>query len=190
MDCHDPATQAFQAVTKPKVAMATHPVNNIMIGGQVCPSQLKLIGTIQGQGGGTFSGKAAFVGTAYVSPPKAYQVSGSEVKHIVVYRSLNWTSGPALSIGGPSATGAARSQTVNLGFNITDADNQPLASVPRRDIVVACHPPQVQPPGGNTLGTQPGAGTPTAPPSVTPVPALRAPSNGAGAKKPMMTIED
>jgi hypothetical protein len=182
MDCHDPATQSFQAVMKPTVAMTAQPVNNIMVGGQACPSRLKLIGTIQGQGS-MFSGKAGFIGTAYLSPLEAYQISGNEVKHIVVHRTLNWTSGPALAIGGPSATGATRSQTLNLGFNITNADNQLLASVPRRDFVVACHAPQIQPPGGNVLGTQPGTGTPTAPPSVTPAPILQEPSNGTGAKK-------
>ena len=148
MDCTDPATTDFTAVLPPKLSMDVVTEETDMISGQICPTKLRLIGRLEGRG--PFEGQAAFVGDNYLSAPEPYEINHGENKFIVAFRDVKWSgpSGPSMQTTAPPSSDDLRSQTIQVGLNVTSGPrpspaNKVVASIPRTPKKITCKFPQV-----------------------------------------------
>ncbi len=142
MNCVKPPATGLTAVLPPKLSMKVITEKTKMIGGQICPIQLRLLGRLEGRG--DFSGQAAFVGDSYLSAPQAYEISRGENRFVVAYRDLKWgIGGIGQEAAAPQAAATPRSQRIRLGFNVTGPSNTVIASLPQKDRTIKCVFPKV-----------------------------------------------
>jgi hypothetical protein len=145
MDCTAPATDELQALLPPTLQMQVVPLEKVMVGRQLCVSRVRIIGKITGRG--PMSGYAAFVGDRnYISPPKDYEVEQGEVVLTVAERALDWAADPQRTLTtGPTPAGQPKSQTIDLGFNVTGSNNAIVASLPKKGFTFTCSFPTLDP---------------------------------------------
>lgn len=165
MNCIEPGATALTAVLPPSVKLDVVAVDEGMVGEQVCPIKLKMVGLIEGHG--AFEGNAVFLGPYYVSPPQSYQVVDGSYQFVTDFYDLNWAQGHANGeLASPTAESGPMEQTVKFGFNINgDAvtESEPpsgpakaqapgvplsdtvIASVPMTDFTFTCRPPSFAP---------------------------------------------
>ncbi|WP_193367327.1 CARDB domain-containing protein [Pelagibius marinus] len=158
MDCSEPAATGFQALLPPTLDIDVVPLEKVMVGQQLCVSKVRINGKITGRG--PMSGYAAFVGDHnYISPPQAYEVDQGDIVLIGADRELDWTTDPQSTFAtGPTPAGQAKSQTIDIGFNVTGESNAIVASLPKKGYAFTCVFPTVNPAvvGGNGgLAVQP-----------------------------------
>jgi hypothetical protein len=108
------------------------PARVTQFGMQMCPAELKLYARIETRR--EFNGKAVIFGTGFISPISDLSYNGPGNRNIVATYPLSWNSIGGLA--GTSPTGA-RSQTVSLTLNVTNADNKVLEST-RETVTVTC----------------------------------------------------
>ncbi|MGF1593189.1 MAG: hypothetical protein ACFCUW_07915 [Kiloniellaceae bacterium] len=157
MDCTAPATTDLQALLPPTLQMQVVPLEKVMVGQQLCVSRVRIIGKITGRG--PMSGYAAFVGDRnYISPPKAYEVEQGEMVLTAAERVLDWAADPQHTLTtGPAPAGQPKSQTIDLGFNVTGSNNAIVASLPKKGFTFTCSFPTLNPAvmGGQGLTVEP-----------------------------------
>lgn len=163
MDCTEPATTDFQALLPPSLDIDVVPLEKVMVGQQLCVSKVRINGKITGRG--PMSGYAAFVGDHnYVSPPQAYEVDQGDIVLMGADRELDWTVDPQSTFTtGPTPAGQAKSQTIDIGFNVTGESNAIVASLPKKGYSFTCVFPTVNPAvvggeGGLTVQPRPQGG--------------------------------
>src|SRR5262245_39917550 len=91
MKCVEPGATDFTATLPPTLTLAAVaiPNNSVMIGGQVCPKQVRLVGKITGHG--PFHGSAVFFGPSYLSPQQSYEVENGTADWVFAIYDLDWT---------------------------------------------------------------------------------------------------
>ncbi len=107
------------------------PVQVIAVGGQSCPSQLRLYGRVQAIR--AFSGKAVIFGAGYFSPVTALEFPKGGNRNFIATYPLRWDK-----LGGLAAQpGGLKSQTVSLTMNVTSQDNTVLKQA-QETVSVTC----------------------------------------------------
>lgn len=145
LDCTEPATTDIQALLPPSLDIDVVPLEKVMVGQQLCVSKVRINGKITGRG--PMSGYAAFVGDHnYISPPQAYEVDQGDIVLMGADRELDWTADPqSLEAAAPSPANQPKSQTIEIGFNVTGESNAIVASLPKKGYSFTCVFPSVNP---------------------------------------------
>lgn len=112
--------------TLAKVTLRGEPQTWQMIGGQSCPTQVRLYGFVQVRR--AFAGKAIFFGPAFLNPPVNLSFPAEGSRTLTETYNAKWATGPAgkMAVGGKPTP---RTQQVTLKFNVADADGKVLESV-------------------------------------------------------------
>jgi hypothetical protein len=166
MNCVEPGATGLTATLPPSLTLAAAaiPGNAVMIGGQICPRQIRLAGKIRGNG--HFHGNAAFFGPSYLSAPQSYEVENGSADWVFAIYDLNWGH-DINQLAVPDTNDEPMQQTVRFSFNVNGSDtpgtliplnDPPVASIQRKPFKFACQWPKVTPglQGGNGLtGQQP-----------------------------------
>lgn len=163
MNCSEPGATGFQVSKLPTLELGAMPGGSVQIGSQVCPTELRLRGTITAQGGGSFGGQAFFVGPGYASAHHPWEVSNSQVAVVEDVMPLEWDTDFGLMLEGGDGDAPLKTQTVVAGFNVMGSDNTEIANVPQKSFNVGCRrlPGPAMQGGGFTAGA--GGDTPTKP---------------------------
>ncbi len=148
MDCVEGGPDTIAANDPPLVTLSAVPQGEVMVQGFICPQVVKLIGVLQGRG--NFSGKAVFFGRNYLSPLRDYSITHGQKVLLGAEAALDWDDIPL-----PAAPNGLLAQAREFGFNVTNADNKVIASVPKRLHFIECKRPKLNPavqvrPGGLT----------------------------------------
>ena len=110
--------------TLAKVALRGEPQAWKMVGGQSCPTQVRLYGTVQTNR--AFRGKAIFLGPMFLSPLQDLSFNDAGTRNLTSTYNAKWPAGPTgLAIGG-AATAKPRSQQVTLRMNVADVSGKVL----------------------------------------------------------------
>ncbi len=152
MDCTAPS---FEALLPPKLTMQVIPRKPTMYAGQYCPSEVKIVGKIEGRA--EMSGEAIFFGDYYLSPPQAYEVQKGDVVLLGADRDLDWSEADLVQVG------QVRKLTIQLGFNVTGPSDTIVAKVSKKDYTFSCMIPSTD--------VQAGQGVMSGPPRPEPAPA-------------------
>lgn len=156
MNCTAPGPQSFEALLPPKLTMQVIPRKHAMVGGQYCPTEVKIVGKIEGRA--EMSGYAGFLGDDnYISPPQAYEVQKGDIVLLGADRELDWSQADLVMVG------QLRKLTIQLGFNATGPSNTIVASLPKKDYTFSCMIPSTD--------VQAGQGAMSGPPRPEPAPA-------------------
>jgi hypothetical protein len=125
-----PGPEPTRVVPPPTIAKVTlrgEPQAWQNVGGQSCPTQVRLYGFIEVRR--AFTGKAIFFGPAFLNPPQDLKFTGQGSRTLTATYNAKWATGP---VGGLTAGGttrpAPRTQQVTLKFNVADADGKVLES--------------------------------------------------------------
>jgi hypothetical protein len=164
MNCVEPGATDFTATLPPTLTLSAGaiPNNSVMIGGQVCPKQVRLAGKIKGNG--HFHGSAVFFGPSYLSPPQSYEVENGSADWVFAIYDLNWGH-DINQLAVPDTNDEPMKQTVRFSFNVNGSDtpgtlipmnDPPVASISQKPFKFACQWPKVTPgiQGGNGLTGQ------------------------------------
>lgn len=109
-----------------KVTLRGEPQNWQSVGGQSCPTQVRLYGLVEVRR--AFSGKSIFFGPGFLLPPQNLSFPAEGTRTLTATYNVKWPSGPAgLTVGG-AAKPAPKTQQVTLRFNVADADGKVLES--------------------------------------------------------------
>jgi hypothetical protein len=164
MNCVEPGATGLTATLPPSLTLAAAaiPGNAVMIGGQICPKQVRLAGKIQGNG--HFHGNAVFYGPSYLSAPQSYEVENDSADWVFAIYDLNW--GHEINqLAVPDTDDEPMQQTVRFSFNVNGSDtpgepfpldDPPVASIQQKPFKFACQWPKVTPglQGGSGLTVQ------------------------------------
>lgn len=146
MDCLAASPSGVVAQLPPSLELHVEPVDNTMIGGQICPTRVRLVAGVDAPSG--FVGSLIFVGSEYFSGLHPVQLGSGQKKQYGDYRDLHWGVpggfGSALS-SGQGADDALRSQPFTMGYNLVDGEGQVAWQYPRQGFSVTCRRPQVNP---------------------------------------------
>lgn len=187
MDCSGPS---FQALVPPKVEIDIVPVDKIKVGRQVCYSKLKLYAKVTAQNA-AMSGQGVFIGDYYLSQPQAYELEPGETVLLGGERELDWTPDAQSTEGAaPTDPEQVKKQTIQIGFNLTNANNTVVASVPKKPYTIRCREVRLNPMAVDLLGDHDDrTAKPRPQPAPTGAPRLRlAPQAGdAGPRQPAPT---
>lgn len=138
--------QGFAIATPPNLNLRVEAKSTMMRNGQICPKDVLLYGEINAIS--AISGKAAFVGDAYLSAPQTFELDAGESKKMLLVRTLRWPSTVG-SFAAPSASDGARqplqSIRIRQGLNVVNQSNRIIASVAQREFVFRCAYPQLSP---------------------------------------------
>lgn len=109
-----------------RVTLRGEPQNWQNIGGQTCPTQLRLYGFVEARR--AFTGKAIFFGPGFLNPPRdlAFPAAGSRT--LTATRDVKWPPGGPGGLAAPGVGPTARTQQVTVRFNVADADGKVLES--------------------------------------------------------------
>lgn len=164
MNCVEPGATGLTANLPPSLTLAAAaiPGNAVMIGGQICPKQVRLAGKIQGNG--HFHGNAVFFGPSYLSAPQPYEVENDSADWVFAIYDLNWGH-DINQLAVPDTNDEPMQQTVRFSFNVNGSDtpgtliplnDPPVASIQQKPFKFACQWPKVTPglQGGNGLTVQ------------------------------------
>lgn len=110
-----------------KVTLRGEPQNWQTVGGQSCPTQVRLYGFVEVRRG--FNGKAIFFGPGFLNPPRDLSFPAAGNRTLTATYNAKWAGGAptGLSAGGGAAP-APRSQKVTLRFNVADPAGKVLES--------------------------------------------------------------
>ncbi len=140
MDCKGPS---FQALMPPTVEIDVVPFDKVKVGRQVCYGKVKLYAKVEAQNA-DMSGVGVFVGDYYISQPQAYQIDAGETVLLGGERDLDWTSDiGSFEAAAPAPQDQPKQQTIQIGFNLTNANNTVVASVPKKPYTIKCYFPAV-----------------------------------------------
>ena len=161
MNCVKPGATGLTAPLPPTLTLAAVaiPGNAVMIGGQICPKQVRLAGKIQGKG--HFHGNAVFFGPSYLSAPQSYEVENNSTDWVFAIYDLNWGH-DINQLAVPDTDDEPMQQTVRFSFNVNGSDtpgalfplnDPPVASIQQKPFKFACQWPKVTPglQGGSDL---------------------------------------
>lgn len=164
MNCVKPGTTDFTASLPPTLTLSAGaiPNNSVMIGGQVCPKQVRLVGKIMGNG--PFHGYAVFFGPSYLSSQQSYEVENDSADWVFAIYNLNW-SHDINQLAVPDTDDEPMQQTVRFSFNVNGTDtpgaliaqnDPPVASIQQKPFKFTCQWPKVTPglQGGDGLTVQ------------------------------------
>jgi hypothetical protein len=161
MNCVKPGATGLTATLPPTLTLAAAaiPGNSVMIGGQICPKQVRLAGKILGNG--HFHGNAVFFGPSYLSPQQSYEVENDSADWVFAIYDLNWGH-DINQLAVPDTDDEPMQQTVRFSFNVNGSDtpgelfpldDPPVASIQQKPFKFACQWPKVTPglQGGSDL---------------------------------------
>ncbi len=161
MNCVKPGATGLTATMPPTLTLAAVaiPGNAVMIGGQICPKQVRLAGKIQGNG--HFHGKAVFFGPSYLSPQQSYEVENDSADWVFAIYDLNWGH-DINQLAVPDTDDEPMQQTVRFSFNVNGSEtpgalfpmnDPPVASIQQKPFKFTCQWPKVTPglQGGSDL---------------------------------------
>ncbi|MFM9844335.1 MAG: hypothetical protein ACKVOI_15350 [Dongiaceae bacterium] len=164
MKCVEPGATNLTAALPPTLSLsaAAIPGNSVMIGGQICPKQVRLAGKVKGNG--HFHGSAVFFGPSFLSAPQSYEVENDSTDWVFAIYDMNWGH-DINQLAVPDTNDEPMHQTVRFSFNINGSDtpdtliplnDPPVASVQQKPFKFACQWPKVTPgiQGGSGLTTQ------------------------------------
>jgi len=122
---------------KPTIVKATlraAPMKVKAIGGQLCPTQLRLVGFLETRR--AFNGDIIFFGPGFLTPKKPVKMSSASTRNVFAVRDLKWAVGGAqnLSIG---ASQGPRSQNVTLRMNVVNKENKVLKGLTKK-VKITC----------------------------------------------------
>jgi hypothetical protein len=148
LECSAGGPDTIVSNSPPLLTMAVVPQGKVMVHGRICPAVVKLVGVLNGRG--NFSGHALFFGPGYISPQRDYSITHGEKVLIGAEAELDWDD---VDLPSPNAI---LSQAREFGFNVTDADDNVIAFVPKKSHFIECRKPQINPvigQGGGGLTT-------------------------------------
>lgn len=120
-------TRVVPPPTIAKVTLRGEPMNWQNVGGQSCPTQMRLYGFVETNR--AFTGKAIFFGPGFLNPPRDLALPGQGSRTLTATRDVKW---PAGAVGGLAVAGGAKaapkSQQVTVRFNVADTDGKVLES--------------------------------------------------------------
>jgi hypothetical protein len=164
MNCVEPGATDLTASLPPTLTLSASaiPNNAVMIGGQICPKQVRLVGKIQGNG--HFHGNAVFYGPSYLSAQQSYEVENGSADWVFAIYDLNWTH-DIKQLAVPDTSDEPMQQTVRFSFNVNGSEtpgaliplnDPPVASVQQKPFKFTCQWPKVTPglQGGDGLTVQ------------------------------------
>jgi hypothetical protein len=102
------------------------------VGGQLCPSQLRLYGQVQANR--AFNGKAVIFGPGYLSPVTALTFPHGGNRNFSATYPLKWDKMGGLAAAGPEPI---ESQTISLTMNVTSPTNYLMKQV-KETVTVTC----------------------------------------------------
>ncbi|MGH6785911.1 MAG: hypothetical protein ACREBO_03700 [Novosphingobium sp.] len=112
-------------------SLRIEPAQVIAVGGQSCPSQLRLYGQVQARR--AFTGKAVIFGAGYLSPVTALSFPKGGNRNFTATYPLKWDT-----VGGlASEAGGLKSQMVSLTMNVTSPNNTVIEQV-QETVTVTC----------------------------------------------------
>lgn len=126
-----PQPEPQRVVPPPTIAKVTlrgEPQNWQNVGGQSCPTQVRLYGFVEVRR--AFTGKAIFFGPGFLVPPQNLNFPAEGSRTLTATYNAKWPAGPVggLAAGGAAAVPAPRTQQVTLKFNVADAGGKVLES--------------------------------------------------------------
>lgn len=123
-----PPTRVAPPPTIAKVTLRGEPQNWQNVGGQSCPTQVRLYGFVEVRR--AFTGKAIFFGPGFLVPPQNLNFPAEGSRTLTATYNAKWPAGPVggLAAGGAAAVPAPRTQQVTLKFNVADAGGKVLES--------------------------------------------------------------
>jgi hypothetical protein len=140
MNCQGPS---FQALMPPTVEIDVVPFDKVKVGQQVCYAKVKLYAKVEAQNA-DMSGIGVFIGDYYISKPQPYDIEAGEMTLLGGERDLDWTSDiGSLEAAAPAPQDQPKQQTIQVGFNLTNANNTVVASVPKKPYTIKCYFPAV-----------------------------------------------
>jgi len=136
MDCVEGGPQTLATTLPPILKMTIVEQGKVMVGGQICPARLKLVGVLEGRG--NVSGRTIFFGPGYLSPPRDYSITYGQKLLVGADVELKWDN--ILT-----HAGALLSQKRSFTFNALDESDKVIASLPNETHVARCVRPAVNP---------------------------------------------
>jgi len=122
---------------KPTIVKATlraSPMKVKAIGGQRCPTQLRLTGFLETRR--AFKGDIIFFGPGFLTPKKPVNMSGASTRNVFAVRDLKWAVGGAKNLSAGASQGP-RSQNVTLRMNVVNKENKVRKSV-TKNVKITC----------------------------------------------------
>lgn len=121
-------TRVAPPPTFAKVTLRGEPMNWQMIGGQNCPTQVRLYGFVQTNR--AFTGKTVFFGPGFLNPPRDFVLSDAGTRTLTATRDVTWAAGPVggLAVAGGGTKAVPKTQQVVLRFNVADSNGKVLES--------------------------------------------------------------
>lgn len=109
-----------------KVSLRGEPQNWQSVGGQSCPTQVRLYGLVEVRR--AFSGKSIFFGPGFLMPPQNLNFPAEGTRTLTATYNVKWPTGPAgLKVGGATKP-TPKTQQVTLRFNVANAGGKVLES--------------------------------------------------------------
>ncbi|HVR68172.1 MAG TPA: hypothetical protein VMT98_16105 [Verrucomicrobiae bacterium] len=153
LNCVKPGATGLTATLPPTLTLAAVaiPGNAVMIGGQICPKQVRLAGKILGNG--HFHGNAVFFGPSYLSPQQPYEVENDSAAWVFAIYDLNWAH-DINQLAVPDTDDEPMQQTVPFSFNVNGSEtpgalipmnDPPVASIQQKPFKFTCQWPKVTP---------------------------------------------
>jgi hypothetical protein len=161
LECSEGGPGSIVSNSPPLLTMTVVPQGQVMVQGRICPAVVKLVGVLNGRG--NFSGRALFFGPGYISPLRDYSITHGEKVLIGAEAELNWNN---IVLPSPNAI---LSQTRDFGFNVTDENDNVIASLPKKSHFIECRRPQVNPVVGKGGGLTTGSKEPILPATAVPL---------------------
>ena len=143
LDCVEAGPQTLAAKLPPKLSMTIVEQGKVMVGDQICPERLKLVGLLEGRG--SYSGQAIFFGPGYFSPARDYSITQGQKVLVCADAELKWNH--VLT-----PVGSLMSQQRSFTFNVTDESGKVIASLPNQTHIASCQRPATNPAVGGGQG--------------------------------------
>lgn len=134
-DTRPPAKKMEPTIVK--VTLRGEPQAWEMVGGQSCPTQVRLYGFVEVRR--AFSGKSIFFGPGFLTPPQNLSFTDAGSRTLTATHNVKWASGPAGLTAGGNRPAAPKRQQVTLRFNVADADGKVLESATTNETLI-CRP--------------------------------------------------
>lgn len=109
-----------------RVTLRGEPANWQNVGGQSCPTQVRLYGLVEVRR--RFDGRAVFFGPGFLNPPQNLSFPDQGSRTLTATYNVKWPAGPRGMAAPGGARPAPRTQQVTLRFNVADANNRVLES--------------------------------------------------------------
>ena len=132
LNCVEGGPNAFTASLPPKLSMSFTEQGQVTLRGHVCPKTLKLTGLLEGRG--KVSGKTAFVGPRWLSPPRDFDIDNGQKVLVGADYEIDWDEAPAPTGGRPLKL------VRSFDFNATNSDDKIVASLANQGHEIVCEP--------------------------------------------------